>query len=186
MEAIPRGLVSREMMKMIPGIKCVRTNVLPANSSGNYSWSASSNNRITFQVPQFPNSYVNTKRSFIRFLLKTSSNGVLVPQANVFRRMLLKSSRGQVLEDIDNYDTLCRIFQNMKTEATLKGGATSSKDIRAVDVAKNFTNMTNANGPERASPSDVWYPRRSPGVSDSNLRARGRVRVRLPARAIFE
>ena len=146
MEAIPRGLVSREMMKMIPGIKCVRTNILPANSSGNYSWSASSNNRITFQVPQFPNSYVNTKRSFIRFLLKTSSNGVLVPQANVFRRMLLKSSRGQVLEDIDNYDTLCRIFQNMKTEATLKGEATSSKDIRAVDVAKNFTNMTNANG----------------------------------------
>ena len=85
---------------MIPGIKCVRTNVLPANSSGNYSWSASSNNRITFQIPQFPNSYVNTKRSFIRFLLKTSSNGVLVPQANVFRRMLLKSSRGQVLEDM--------------------------------------------------------------------------------------
>ena len=42
MEAIPRGLVSREQMKMIPGIKCVRTNILPANSSGNYSWSASS------------------------------------------------------------------------------------------------------------------------------------------------
>ena len=56
MEAIPRGLVSREQMKMIPGIKCVRTNILPANSSGNYSWSASSNNRITFQIPQFPNS----------------------------------------------------------------------------------------------------------------------------------
>ena len=146
MEAIPRGLVSREMMKMIPGIKCVRTNILPANSSGNYSWSASSNNRITFQIPQFPNSYINTKRSFIRFLLKTSSNGVLVPQANVFRRMLLKSSRGQVLEDIDNYDTLCRIFQNMKSEATLKGEAFSSKDIRAVDVAKNFGNMTNATG----------------------------------------
>ena len=134
------------MMKMIPGIKCVRTNILPANSSGNYSWSASSNNRITFQIPQFPNSYINTKRSFIRFLLKTSSNGVLVPQANVFRRMLLKSSRGQVLEDIDNYDTLCRIFQNMKSEATLKGEAFSSKDIRAVDVAKNFGNMTNATG----------------------------------------
>ena len=146
MEAIPRGLVSREQMKMIPGIKCVRTNILPANSSGNYSWSASSNNRITFQIPQFPNSYVNTKRSFIRFLLKTSSNGVLVPQANVFRRMLLKSSRGQVLEDIDNYDTLCRIFQNLKSEATLKGEAVSSKDIRAVDVAKNFGNMTNATG----------------------------------------
>ena len=82
MEAIPRGLVSREMMKMIPGIKCVRTNILPANSSGNYSFSASSNNRITFQIPSFPNSYIFGKRSFIRFLLKTSSNGVLIPQAN--------------------------------------------------------------------------------------------------------
>ena len=48
MEAIPRGLVSREMMKMIPGIKCVRTNILPANSSGNYSWSASSNTGYYF------------------------------------------------------------------------------------------------------------------------------------------
>ena len=146
MEAIPRGLVSREQMKMIPGIKCVRTNVLPANSSGNYSWSASSNNRITFQIPSFPNSYLNGKRSFIRFILKTSSNGVLVPQANIFRRMLLKSSRGQTLEDIDNYDLLCRIQQNLKSEATLKGEAFSSKDIRAVDVAKNFGNMTNATG----------------------------------------
>jgi hypothetical protein len=146
MEAIPRGLVSREQMKMIPGIKCVRTNILPANSSGNYSFSASSNNRITLQVPSFPNSYINGKRSFIRFILKTSSNGVLVPQANIFRRMLLKSSRGQVLEDIDNYDMLCRIQQNLKSEATLKGEAFSSKDIRAVDVAKNFGNMTNATG----------------------------------------
>ena len=78
MEAIPRGLVSREQMKMIPGIKCVRTNILPANSSGNYSWSASSNNRITFQIPQFPNSYVNTKRSFIRFLrnVRNTCNGL--------------------------------------------------------------------------------------------------------------
>jgi len=146
MEAIPRGLVSREQMKMIPGIKCVRTNILPANSSGNYSFSASSNNRITFQIPSFPNSYLNGKRSFIRFLLKTSSNGVLIPQANIFRRMLLKSSRGQVLEDVDNIDVLSRIFQNLKSEATLKGEAFSSKDIRAVDVAKNFGNMTNTTG----------------------------------------
>ena len=146
MEAIPRGLVSRDQMKMIPGIKCVRTNILPANSSGNYSWSASSNNRITFQVPSFPNSYLSPKRSFIRFLLKTSSNGVLIPQANIFRRMLLKSSRGTVLEDIDSYDLLCRIQQNLKSEATLKGEAFSSKDVRAVDVAKNFGNMTNVNG----------------------------------------
>ena len=51
-----------------------------------------------------------------------------------------------MLEDVDNIDVLSRIFQNLKSEATLKGEAFSSKDIRAVDVAKNFGNMTNTTG----------------------------------------
>ena len=99
MEAIPRGLVSRDMIKMIPGIKCLRTNILPSHHSGNHQFTSTASNKLTFQIPSFPNSYINTKRSFIRFVLKTSANGVLVPQANPFRRLLLKSSRGQVLED---------------------------------------------------------------------------------------
>ena len=98
MEAIPRGLVSRDMIKMIPGIKCLRTNILPSHHSGNHQFTSTASNKLTFQIPSFPNSYINTKRSFIRFVLKTSANGVLVPQANPFRRLLLKSSRGQVLE----------------------------------------------------------------------------------------
>ena len=146
MEAIPRGLVSRDMIKMIPGIKCLRTNILPSHHSGNHQFTSTASNKVTFQIPSFPNSYINTKRSFIRFVLKTSANGVLVPQANPFRRLLLKSSRGQVLEDIDNYDVLCRLFQNMKTKQTLEAEAVSTKDIRAVDVGKNFSKMTNASG----------------------------------------
>ena len=146
MEAIPRGLVSRDMIKMIPGIKCLRTNILPSHHSGNHQFTSTASNKVTFQIPSFPNSYINTKRSFIRFVLKTSANGVLVPQANPFRRLLLKSSRGQVLEDIDNYDVLCRFFQNMKTKQTLEAEAVSTKDIRAVDVGKNFSKMTNASG----------------------------------------
>lgn len=146
MEAIPRGLVSREMIKMIPGIKCLRTNILPSHHSGNHQFTSTASNKITIQIPAFPNSFINTKRSFIRFTMKTSANGVLVPQANPFRRLVLKSSRGQVLEDCDNYDILCRLFQNMKTEQALKAEAVGSKDIRAVNVAKNFANMTNATG----------------------------------------
>ena len=146
MEAIPRGLVSRDMIKMIPGIKCLRTNILPSHHSGNHQFTSTASNKLTFQIPSFPNSYINTKRSFIRFVLKTSANGVLVPQANPFRRLLLKSSRGQVLEDIDNYDTPYRLFQNMKTRKTLEAEAFSTKDIRAVDVGKNFSKMTNVSG----------------------------------------
>ena len=151
MEAIPRGLVSRDMIKMIPGIKCLRTNILPSHHSGNHQFTSTASNKVTFQIPSFPNSYINTKRSFIRFVLKTSANGVLVPQANPFRRLLLKSSRGQVLENIDNYDVLCRLFQNMKTKQTLEAEAVSTKDIRAVDVGKNFSKMTNASGQPSSS-----------------------------------
>jgi hypothetical protein len=79
-------------------------------------------------------------------VLKTSANGVLVPQANPFRRFLLKSSGGQVLEDIDNYGTLCRLFQNTKTKQTLEAEAVSTKEIRDEDVAKNFPKITNVSG----------------------------------------
>ena len=68
MEAIPRGLVSRDMIKALPGIKSLRTSILPANSSGNHSYTSTASNKITIQVPSFPNSFINTKRSFLRFV----------------------------------------------------------------------------------------------------------------------
>ena len=140
MEAIQRGLVSREMLRQMSGIKTIRTNVLPANSSGNYQYTATGNNKITFQIPSFPNSYINTKRSFIRFKLATNdASAIIAGGAPVFRRMLLKNARGQVLEDIDNYDVLCRLYQNMKTEAELKGKANNTADYRALNDAKSYT-----------------------------------------------
>lgn len=53
MEAIPRGLVSRDMIKALPGIKSLRTSILPANSSGNHSYTSTASNKITIQVPSF-------------------------------------------------------------------------------------------------------------------------------------
>ena len=79
MEAIPKGLVSRESLKVMSGIKSVRTNVLPSNSSGNFSFSATGNNKIVLQIPSFPNSFVNTSRSFLRFTLTTShADGIVI------------------------------------------------------------------------------------------------------------
>ena len=53
MEAIPRGLVSRDMIKMIPGIKCLRTNILPSHHSGNHQFTSTASNKVTFQIPSF-------------------------------------------------------------------------------------------------------------------------------------
>ena len=139
MEAIPKGLVSRESLNAMSGIKAIRTSILPSNSSGNFSYSATGNNTIVLQIPSFPNSFVNTNRSFIRFTLATShASGIVLPGAPVFRRMLIKNSRGQVLEDVDSYDVLCRIMSNMKSETELKASANSTADFRAMDYTKGY------------------------------------------------
>jgi len=129
--AIPRGLVSRDMVRQMEGVKSIRTNVLPANSSGHFEYTG--NNRVIFQIPAFPNSFINTKRSYIKFKLETS--GKLVSGANVFRRMLLKNSRGQVLEDTDNYDILSQVMDQFKTKEQLAGQAYTHKKYDGLDPA---------------------------------------------------
>jgi hypothetical protein len=94
-----RGLVSREMIKMIPGVECLRTNILPSHHSDNHQFTSTASNKVAFQIPSFPNSYINTKKSFIRFVLKTSANGVLVPQANPF--IASRSSRTKTVTVTD-------------------------------------------------------------------------------------
>jgi hypothetical protein len=44
--------------------------------------------------------------------------------------MLFKDGRGQVLEDVDQYDVLCRIMNNMKTKQNLSDRAVTHKESR--------------------------------------------------------
>jgi hypothetical protein len=44
--------------------------------------------------------------------------------------MLFKDGRGQVLEDVDHYDALCRIMNNMKTKQNLADRAVTHKEGR--------------------------------------------------------
>ena len=131
--AIPKGLVSREMLTQMNGIKSSRTSIIPANSSGTFS--PGGNSRVIIQVPSFENSFINTKRSYIHFKLQATgtdaASAVLTPGAPVFRRLLLKNSRGQVLSDIDNYDVLCRVMNNMKSTSEMRTKASVSHDSRA-------------------------------------------------------
>jgi len=131
--AIPKGLVSREMLTQMSGIKSSRTSLTPTNSSGTFV--PSGNNRVIFQIPSYENSFINTKRSYIHFKLQATgtnaADAILTPGAPVFRRLLLKNSRGQVLSDIDNCDVLCRLMSNKEPEAELKGKSSVSFDTRA-------------------------------------------------------
>jgi hypothetical protein len=130
MTALPKGLVSKENLKFMSGIKTSRTNLLPSNTSGSFNPKGA--NRIIFQIPSFPNSFINTKRSYIRFKIVSENNdaALAAPTLLPFKRMMRKSGRDQVLEDIDSYDILCRIMNNLKTEATVKLKKTTHKDSR--------------------------------------------------------
>jgi len=130
MTALPKGLVSKQQLQMMGVIKTSRTNLLPSNASGSYNPKGA--NRIIFSIPSFPNSFINTKRSYIRFKIVSENNDAALasPSLFPFKRMMLKSGRGQVLEDIDSYDVLCRIMNSLKTESTVKSKKTTHKDSR--------------------------------------------------------
>lgn len=142
--AIPKSLISREMLSQIQGITSYRTTLLPTNTSGSYV--PSGNNRVLFTIPAFENCMINTKRSYIHFKLKATGpnagNAILTHGAPVFRRLMIKNSRGSVLSDIDNYDVYCRIMNNMKPLNELKGKSSVSYDNRAaggVDYQEDFS-----------------------------------------------
>jgi len=143
MTALPKGLVSKQQLQMMGGIKTSRTNLLPSNASGSYNPKGA--NRIIFSIPSFPNSFINTKRSYIRFKItsENNDNALAAPSLFPFKRMMLKSGRGQVLEDIDSYDVLCRIMNNLKTESTVKSKKTTHKDSRVEPDKSSYKNGKN-------------------------------------------
>jgi len=134
--SIPAGLISRDVLAQMDGIKSIRTSLLPSNSGGDFSYQPSGNSRVIFQIPSYSNSYISTRRSYVQFTLKTTgthaSTAIIADGAPVFNRMLLKNGYGQVLEDIDSYDVLCRIKQNMKPKADIQSRASTCKDNRVV------------------------------------------------------
>jgi len=138
--AIPKSLISREMLSQMTGLKSSRTSLIPTNSSGTFE--PGGNNRVIFHIPAFANSFLNTKRSYIHFKLTSTganaANAVLTPGAPIFRRLLLRNSRSQVISDIDNYDVLCRIMNNKKPTSELQGKSSVSYDHRADDAGLDY------------------------------------------------
>ena len=101
--AVPQGLVSREMMSMIDGVKTTRNTLLPTSGVG--PWTALGNNKIIFSVPSFRNSFIDPKRSYLRFDFKLNSAASRVFRSSVapFRRMTIRIA-WTILEDITEYN----------------------------------------------------------------------------------
>ena len=75
--------------------KTTRNTLLPTSGVG--PWTAAGNNKIIFSVPSYRNSFIDPKRSYLRFDFKLNSAASRVFRSSVapFRRMTIRDSRGR-------------------------------------------------------------------------------------------
>lgn len=73
-------------------------------------------------MPFFRNSFIDPKRSYLRFDFKLNSAASRVFRSSVapFRRMTIRDSRGTIFEDITEYNYWVKVKDVLKTEAELK------------------------------------------------------------------
>lgn len=115
---------SRIGVDSLKDIKIERVRLYPqAHASSTYT--PSGLNRISFRLPAYSNSMLDTSRSFMSFKLKmtesgstltASSNAVFGNSLPIFNRLVIKNSAGLVLEDISNYNVLSKILLCLSQE----------------------------------------------------------------------
>ncbi len=113
--AIPKKLIISPKADGYKGIESRTVDLLPANASGSSTFSPTGLNRILFNVPAYEGCVLNCQKSFLKFRLKTENNGTIMSDGlPVFERMVVKAGNGVILEDVQNFDILERIHNNIK------------------------------------------------------------------------
>jgi len=105
--------------------------IIPANSSSSTRFTPSGTNRILFRVPAYQNCFLDNSRSCLSFTFSVDYNtssaeaagngNILNPHLGtpcLFKRMIIKSPNGLVIEDITDLHILNKILDTM-TPATL-------------------------------------------------------------------
>lgn len=106
--ALPRSIVAPPVISGDDRIKSTQVKLNPANASGATEFSPTNNSRIVFNIPAYAKSFLNPKRSYLSFTIKTSSDATkVVDGAPWVDRMTLKAG-SVMLEDIQDYPTLER------------------------------------------------------------------------------
>jgi len=101
----------------VAGIKSQTIEISPVN--GSFTTSYAPQDRLIFQIPSYPNGFLDVSKSFLKFKPTLTSSGTIdftsdvnfaVPHFSegvpIFERMIVKSGSGAVLEDIQDADLL--------------------------------------------------------------------------------
>ena len=112
------------MADSLKSIQLERVRLLPQQHAST-TYSPEGLNRITWRLPAYSNSMLDTSRSFLTFKLKITGSGTLDATNNavfqngiggIFERILIKNSAGLVIEDISNYNVLQKVLTCVSQE----------------------------------------------------------------------
>jgi hypothetical protein len=140
--AVPTGLGSKDYILGFDGVESHKISLKPTNSSGSYK----ENEMVNFGIPAYRFSSINPARTYLKFKIKSkgtdAANAVFSGASQCFQQMILKNDSGVHLESIDQYHTLSRVMDNMKTKAQLESEASLTKDWRVLKHEKNKADLT--------------------------------------------
>lgn len=149
---IPKSLTSYgELLKGAESLKQItveNVRLLPNNQNSSQVYSPKDTNSIYFRIPNFSNSFLSTKESFLQFdvsktqdgaaLTSETTNFKLTDWMGIFNRIVIKSSNGLVLQDTNNAHLLSKMFYLVSTHSSAK--------MSEGDYSETIKQVTNAKG----------------------------------------
>lgn len=112
------------MADSLKSIQLERVRLLPQQHAST-TYSPSGLNRISWRIPAYANSMLDTSRSFLSFKVKVTGSGTLDATNNavfqngiggIFERIVVKNSAGLVIEDISNFNVLQKLLTCVSQE----------------------------------------------------------------------
>ena len=148
MSALPRNLVPMPKQRQVAGIKSQTIELSPTN--GSLATVYSPLDRVIFQIPSYPNGFLDVSKSFLRFKPSLETNGTVVGFAEgvpLFERIIVKSGSGAVLEDIQDVDLLESLLEGAKEKSA--GSARKALLGDELTLTQKFARQHNKNMTKR-------------------------------------
>jgi hypothetical protein len=127
---IPSKLVAMQKAVGVDSLKEIKPEKIRLHPVRGAGTTYSPEDRVSFRVPAYGNSMLDTSQTFLSFKIKTNNNGAAISGttklpvfgmgAPVFSRMTVKSAAGLVLEDITEFDVLRRLLVLINAEPTYR------------------------------------------------------------------
>ena len=141
MSAIPTKMIPSAMTIGVDSLKALtpeRIHLKPVNQA--LSYTKAGINKITFRIPAYSNSFLDTSKTFLTYNLSYNSSTTIsvgnncspVNTGNFISRVVVRTSAGLVVDDISDYHVLNQMNQAMlptcKTINAIEGRLAGSMD----------------------------------------------------------